>query len=237
MSKLIGISGNLVELEYPKGKIQKRVIVGDVYVKAIEENIGIPIIIPILAKIDLKDLVSRLDGLVLTGGGDISPHFYGEENSNEITDVLIERDEFEIELVKEMVKQGKPVLGICRGMQIINIAFGGTIYKEINHLESTTNEHWQTKPGMKPAHLIHIEKNSILYDIFGKKVYVNSFHHQAIKKVANGFKVTAWSSDDVIEAIEKEGKSFILGVQWHPEEMTEIEYDMSKLFNEFIRNT
>ena len=236
MSKLIGISGNLVDLEYPKGKIQKRVIVGDVYVKAISDVGGIPIVIPITNKKYISDLASKIDGLVLTGGSDISPFLYGEEPLEQLGEICPERDEFEINLIREVISLEKPVLAICRGFQLVNVAFGGNLYQDITYISKVKNQHWQKTDPIFPIHSVRIDEQSSLHKIFGNKTYVNSLHHQVIKKVADGFRAIAWSNDGVIEAIEKEEKSYVLGVQWHPEEMRGDQFNMIELFKDFIKN-
>lgn len=154
------------------------------------------------------------DGLILSGGSDIHPSYYNEEINNAVNiDEL--RDEAEFKLIKAFVEKKKPILGICRGYQALNVAFGGSLYQHI----SNANEHSSFVSGVDLVHDITVAEDSYLYNLYGKKFSVNSAHHQAIKKLGEGFRVIATAHDGVtIEAIEH-NKLPIIGVQWHPERM------------------
>ena len=191
------------------------------YFEAIEEAGGIPILLPNFNNPKLiKDVLSLVDGLLFSGGNDIYPESYYQNRKAKLTYPTLERDRFEMELFDQAQKNGLPILGICRGMQLMNVAFGGTLWQHfrlnpeyLNHARKDTN--------LRPRkHVIGIEKESLLYRIVREGVVtVNTSHHQMIDELALDFKVSAKSvKDDVIEAIEHKNKP-ILGVQWHPETM------------------
>lgn len=174
----------------------------------------------------VEDALNGIDGLLLTGGGDIEPHHYGEEPSPHLTDVEPERDRFELALVREARKRDLPILAICRGIQVLNVAFGGTLIQDIATEQTGPQEHNLKVPPNQPfsrAHEIWVEKDSRLAELMGERladadtVDVNSRHHQAVKRVAEGFRVTATAPDGIIEAIEEPTARFCMGVQWHPE--------------------
>lgn len=171
------------------------------------------------SSITLTDIVSDLDGLVLQGGSDVSPKNYGETPLKPEWAGDYIRDQYEIALVKECVKQHKPILGICRGAQLINVAFGGSLYQDINTQvpQSKTHRHWETYD--QHFHEVHFEKGSLLEQTFKKhKAKVNSIHHQAIKNLGQGLLIEAVSQEDnIIEAIRLEGEPFVYAFQWHPE--------------------
>ena len=178
----------------------------------------------------VNQIVKELRGVVLTGGWDIAPEFYGSDYGGRRHDPV--RDRFEILLAKMMFQMKKPVLGICRGMQLINVAFGGSLYSDVS--EITTKNHWQKIPVDKASHRIFIKRNTKLFQILETdKMEVNSFHHQAIKKIAKGFIISAVSEDGVIEAIEHKEHPYFIGVQFHPEYMFERE-PFVKLFRSFV---
>lgn len=167
-----------------------------------------------------------IDGLLLTGGGDIEPKHYGEEPSPLLSDVEPERDVFELALVREARARDLPILAICRGIQVLNVAFGGSLVQDIPTENTGAQDHNLKVPPNQPfsrAHEIWVEKDSLVAELMGERlvdadtVDVNSRHHQAVKKVADGFTVTATAPDGVIEAIEDSTARFCLGVQWHPE--------------------
>lgn len=185
------------------------------YFKDIFEELNV-ILFPIASLTQLEQVTDICDGLVVTGRTvDINPKYYGEEatdKTNLSKDYDIE-DELDFALIKSFHKANKPILGICAGIQSINVCFGGTLYQDI--------ENHSSKEEIR-MHLINIEKESFLYKCYRTdKIEVNSFHHQAIKKVAENFKITAISQDGIIEAIEYNN---ILGVEWHPEKMRDIQF-------------
>jgi putative glutamine amidotransferase len=174
----------------------------------------------------VDEALKGADGLLLTGGDDVAPARYGEEHHPAVKVVPPERDEFEIALIKEARKRKLPILAICRGIQVLNVAAGGTLIQDIPTQVTGALEHKQGMPQHKPfdlAHEIWIEKDSLLAKLMRERLSdtdsceVNSRHHQSVKAVAPGFQVSATAPDGVIEAIEDPAAQFCLGVQWHPE--------------------
>lgn len=218
MLPIIGITGNIItindydfeffDVNYsPKGFTQAVVKAG-----------GVPIILPLANKENVTEYISMIDALILTGGEDVSPMLYNEEPRKVIGRTSPMRDEFEITLFKEAVLQKKPVLGVCRGLQLINVIFGGTLYQDLSEDKSISIQHVQKTKAEFVTHSIKVKTDSIISDIMESGDYVNSYHHQAINELGNGLEVTAWSKDNVIEAIESVDKDQgIVGVQWHPE--------------------
>ncbi|WP_212391349.1 gamma-glutamyl-gamma-aminobutyrate hydrolase family protein [Sporosarcina beigongshangi] len=189
------------------------------YMQAIIRAGGLPFIIPIGHREDIAQVVSLLDGLLLTGGNDINPILFNEEPHAHLGEVSPSRDLFELELARQMLTVDKPILGICRGLQLLNVAAGGTLYQDI-HQQNTGPilQHIQKAPDAYTSHFIQLEKGSLLEGIAGsERIQVNSFHHQALKDVSTVFNVSGSASDGIIEAVESIDKKFVLGVQWHPE--------------------
>jgi gamma-glutamyl-gamma-aminobutyrate hydrolase PuuD len=174
----------------------------------------------------VEDALQGLDGLMLTGGEDVAPSHYGEPAHAAVVEVEPARDEFEIALVREARARNLPILAICRGIQVMNVAFGGTLVQDIPTQVNTGIDHnlaVPPHPSFSFAHEIWFEKESLLGRLLGERLgdldscEVNSRHHQAVKLVADGFKVSATAPDGIIEAIEDPTARFCLGVQWHPE--------------------
>ena len=181
---------------------------------------GIPFIIPPVDETNsLINSLNALDGLLLTGGADINPLFLGEEPIKELHSINPRRDRQELLLAKLAADRQIPILGICRGIQVMNAAFGGSLYQDIHvQMEGERIKHDQDLGRGYASHTVRIEKDSLLYKLFETEILpVNSFHHQAVKEVAPGFRVTARSSDGVIEAMESTECKSMMGVQWHPE--------------------
>lgn len=169
-----------------------------------------------------EEYVDSFDALVLSGGPNPAPRFYGEEPLWCIGPTYEKRDIFEIALIKACLKADKPILGICRGHQILNVALGGKLWQDMQAQNpKATIQHMQKAPGNSATHYIEIDPASRLHDVLGDGLYVNSRHREAIKKLADGLRVTARSRDGIIEATESVKNDLITTVQWHPENMEE----------------
>lgn len=219
MSKpLIAISGNILTMDSGKLKALPRDYVNRDYSKSVSEAGGIPIIIPVLSGIeDIGKIADSMDGLLLSGGYDVSPDLYGEEPHSGIGFSMREVDLFYISIIKAFYSRRKPILGICKGCQAINVAFGGSLWQDIGEAGNVL-KHDQEAPREDATHSVRISKESRLYRLFGETVRVNSFHHQAVKDIPSGLIESAWAPDGIIEAVEMQ-ESYVLGVQWHPEMM------------------
>ncbi|GAB4209413.1 MAG: gamma-glutamyl-gamma-aminobutyrate hydrolase family protein [Roseiflexaceae bacterium] len=210
------------------------------YVDAVVAAGGAPLLIPLIEQEEvLRTIYDRLDGLLLAGGGDIQPHYYGEEPLPELgtTDAL--RDQVEIPLVRWAMEDGKPVLGICRGLQVLNVALGGTLYQDIPSQIQTDIVHdssYTRKDWTYMAHDIALEPGSRLAEILGVTRFgTNSLHHQSLKTVAEPLQPVGWAPDGVVEAVEGRNGQFVIGVQCHPEALQgEADPRWRALFRRFI---
>jgi putative glutamine amidotransferase len=203
------------------------------YVDAVERGGGTPVLLPPTFQIDVEQLLDAVDGLVLTGGVDVDPQHYGENPRPQLGTIDPKRDDFEIKITKEALRRGKPILAICRGHQVLNVAAGGTLIQDTTSQVPEALKHRQNAPTYYPSHTVRVQEGSRLHGIFGKgELGVNTFHHQAVKDLGEGLVATAWAPDGVIEAMELAGDTFVLGVQWHPERM--IDGEMLKIFKAFI---
>jgi putative glutamine amidotransferase len=210
LKPIIGISSSLNE---------QVLTVPTEYIQAITKFGGVPLILPNVQKDAIDSMVQMLDGLLLTGGGDIDPTLFNEEPHQHLGSITPERDEFEIAIIHKMLKLNKPILGICRGMQILNIAIGGDMFQDIyTQSQSKLLQHAQVAPRNHASHFVKVTEGSMLSDIVQvEKIKVNSFHHQAIREIPSDFKACAIASDGIIEAFESTIHSFVMGLQWHPE--------------------
>lgn len=197
--------------------------VPNTYITSVIKAGGLPVIIPLSDNEELlAEQLDGIDALIMTGGEDFNPLLFGEEPVQALGTVVHERDVYDLTLIKKAVEKGIPLLGICRGMQGINIAFGGTLYQDIPSTYGNKYiKHQQSQSSKWGFHTISIDKSSLLYQILGtEKTTVNSRHHQSANKIAPGFTVTSRATDGIVEAMEKrDGKAVILGVQFHPENM------------------
>jgi putative glutamine amidotransferase len=229
MAPLIGLTADIAD---------KRVQLNRDYHDAIAKSGGIPVILPYVTDLQqMKKLASKLDGLVLTGGNDISPRFFQEEPHPHLGEVSPERDQFEIEFLKIFYPTKKPIFAICRGIQVINVFLGGTLYQDLPSESDSGIQHSQKAPRHYAAHSIQVFPDTFLYQVVkSDKIFVNTYHHQAVKQVANSLRVSAVAPDGVIEGIEtKEQDRFLLGVQWHPEGMYDTEKHAREMFQTFIK--
>lgn len=211
------------------------------YCEGVAKAGGLPLLLPLTSDEELlADIFSRFDGFLISGGPDVDAKHYGEHNLPFNEDISPHRDIMEIFIARKAIQEGKPVFGICRGIQVMNVAMGGTLYQDIYSQlkdKELLLKHSQEAPKWYPTHDIIIEKNSIVWKSFSKeKVGVNTFHHQAVKDVAPGFLVSSRSPDGIIESIEYEGHVFAVGVQWHPELMWQEDEIYLNLFAEFVES-
>lgn len=235
-NKIIGISGNIVLKSVDVFHGNQVTYTAEGFVTAIKKVNGTPLVIPINDPASAKEYISIVDKLLLTGGQDISPEFYGEEPHPKLEETNKDRDLFEIALIKEALRQEKPILAICRGMQLLNVTLGGTLYQDLSLYSEWKVKHAQqpTQPQF-PTHSIKVKKQSILNHILDKSFSVNSYHHQGIKDLADSLIATAWASDGIIEGVEAiQDSQRILGVQWHPELRFEHSSKELMLFDYFV---
>jgi putative glutamine amidotransferase len=189
------------------------------YVRSLELNGGVPVVLAPSGAVLHPALLSRLDGLMLTGGLDMQPSLYGQEPHPSVTRTSAERDEFELKLVREALGAGLPILAICRGQQVLNVALGGTLIQDLPSQVGTAVSH-DDKARLRTgiAHRVAIVPGSRLHALLGADtIEVNSFHHQAVATLGRGLVPTAFAPDGVVEGVELPGARFVVGVQWHPE--------------------
>jgi putative glutamine amidotransferase len=200
---------------------------------------GVPYILPYSKDLSVIDeIVQHIDGLVLSGGVDIDPTFFGEEPIPGLGEIMPERDALELALIEKTLGANLPILAICRGVQILNVAAGGNMYQDLYSQKSGLLQHSQRAPQTHLSHFVRTQEGTLLHSISDCTQFkVNSFHHQAVKDPAPGFISSAASSDGVVEAIESQHHFFVLGVQWHPEHLTSVDETSKRIFNAFIDAT
>lgn len=237
MKPVIGISGSILINKGNAFSGYRRSYVNQDYVEAVLRAGAIPFIIPFNEDLEAtREMVEKVDGIILSGGHDVNPYYYGEDPMLKIGELFPERDIFDMELYKTAIELKKPIFGICRGYQIINVINGGTLYQDLSYADFVKIKHDQVDNPTQATHFVELEEGTFLKNILGEKYKVNSFHHQILKDVAPGFKVVAKSSDGVIESIEKITEdSFVIGVQWHPEMLSASNEKSQEIFNEFVK--
>lgn len=202
---------------------------------AIEKAGGVPILIPYQKEMDA--LLATIDGLYLTGGYDIDPTLFGEEPHPELGIINRVRDEFESKLIDSAMYKDLPILAVCRGSQVLNIALGGDMYQDMySQINTPLLQHQQNAIKSHASHYVYIKEGSLLHRLAGEnKIKVNSRHHQANRKLGDNLIASGLASDGVIEAIESENNRFLLGLQWHPENMAKAGDDISlRIYEGFI---
>lgn len=209
---VVGISGNIKELparsDLPYDVVSRRLSDG------VKEAGGLPIIIPVGSPDLAKDYISMIDKLILSGGQNVTPKFYGESKTIDSDNYSLERDEFELALINEALKQNKPIFAVCRGMQLLNVALGGTLNQNVEH-------HWQEEFS-GTSQKVEILPDSRVSKLLSTGSWVNSFHQQSVKELAPSLIATARDPrDGTIEAYESKDGAPILGFQWHPELLLE----------------
>jgi putative glutamine amidotransferase len=213
--------------------------IGENYISAVKEAGGIPIILPYSSYGKLvESFVERIDGLLITGGNfDINPAFYGEDPIDKIGELNNKRTTFEMEIARIALRTDIPVLGICGGEQLLNVAGGGSLYQDIEAQVKRASNHQQKMPKSETHHSIVIEPDTKLYSILEcETIEVNSTHHQSIKEVGKGFILNAKAPDGIVEGIESYSHRFVLGVQWHPEFLYQKEERFKRLFEAFVKS-
>ncbi|SDP01296.1 putative glutamine amidotransferase [Streptococcus equinus] len=209
---IVGISGNIQELPARSGLEYD--VVSRHLSDGVKEAGGLPIIIPVGSPDLAKSYIDMIDKLILSGGQNVTPKFYGEKQTIDSDDYSLERDEFELALIKEALKQNKPIFAVCRGMQLLNVALGGTLNQKVEH-------HWQ-KDFSGTSQEVEIVPNSRVSQLVSTGAWVNSFHQQSVKELAPSLVATARDPrDGTIEAYESKDGAPILGFQWHPELLLE----------------
>lgn len=227
MSALIGITTFIESDEFAKIRLT--------YANSVATAGGIPVLLsPIVNEPLAEQIAEHLDGLILSGGGDVNPIHYNEEPHSTLNLVCDIRDQYEFQLAKAFIARKKPILAICRGSQLLNVALGGSLIQDVPSQVNTELLHSQKEDRHVATHSIQIEPNSKLAEILGEhQIEVNSFHHQSVKQLPKTCRAIAYAPDGVVEAFEYEGDQFMLAVQWHPECMPNDEH-APKLFQHFI---
>jgi putative glutamine amidotransferase len=228
MPPLIGVSTSEVRVgesarPLPEGDPpQREMVLGMVYAGAVQRAGGIPVVLPPISPEDVPTLVRRLQGVCLSGGPDLDPAAYRARAHAELGPIEPELDAFELELARCAFEAGLPVLGICRGCQVLNVTRGGSLHQHLPDVTDGRVVHRQTEPGRVTTHHVDVAAGTRLARIVGAgDLPVNSFHHQAADRLGDGLVPVAWSPDGVVEAVEDPDAPFFLGVQWHAEGLFE----------------
>ena len=211
--------------------------VNNTYVNSVLMNGGVPYLIPVTDNVEvLRQIVAQLDGIIFTGGEDFAPAYFGEEEHEHLGEVNVTRDTYDLTLFKLASDRNIPTLGICRGLQLINVGMGGTLYQDLPSEKPSDINHRQSEAGTVATHSVSVVEGSLMHQILGQKeVQVNTFHHQAIEKLAPGLKIVGWANDSVPEMIEAYPHRQIIGTQFHPEIFTNAGNElMGKLFKFLI---
>jgi putative glutamine amidotransferase len=231
---LIGVTSSMT-IE----KVPERAYVNSAYLHAVQQAGGVPVVLPPqLSAASLERLARGLDGLLLTGGGDIDPTVFGEAPHPTVYEVAPARDTLELSAVRFALERRLPILAICRGAQLLNVALGGTLFQDVASDPGTQIQHGQLEPRDQPTHKVQVKAGSRLAETLGTdELEVNSMHHQAVKALGRGLAAVAWAPDQIIEGLElTDASRFVLGVQWHPEELVSHSEPARRLFAALVRS-
>lgn len=238
---LIGVSTSEVRIAArvtptPEGEPPDReMALGLKYLRAIEAAGGIPVVMPPLGLDAVQPLLDRLSGVCLSGGPDLDPAAYASKRHPMLGPTEPDLDRFELAIAGAADARGLPILAICRGMQAINVARGGTLHQHLPDRPEASVAHRQKSPGDRLTHPVDVDPATTLHGILGRRrVRVNSFHHQAVRKLGRGLRAVAWAPDGVVEGIEAVGPCFLIGVQWHAECLAERRPRQAALFAAFV---
>lgn len=241
MAPVIGVTATLKEdVEAAATRPLGRFVRADLdYVEGVAQAGGIPMVLPPVTRNGSAErIVDSLDGLLLSGGSDLHPSYYGEEPIPELDVTIPERDEHEMALLDVALRRGIPVFGICRGLQVLNAALGGTLYQDLpSQVEPDLIRHRQETPKWQPTHEVEFYSRTCAAEISGRDVIkVNSYHHQAVRDLSGELIVSACSSDGIVEAVESRDLSdqWIVAVQWHAEAMRETGEEQRSFFEAHV---
>jgi len=189
------------------------------YLRSVEQAGAIPVVLPAVDPGDVPSLLDRFDGVLLSGGVDVDPVLYGQAAHPRLGKVNRRRDDFELALTREALRRDVPILAICRGHQVLNVATGGTLVQDVASLVEGAMRHDASGPRWRRAHAVEVTSPSLLREVLGQgTLSVNSFHHQAVDRIGKGLVVTARCPvDGVVEGLEMPSRRFVVAVQWHPE--------------------
>jgi len=206
------------------------------YLRAVEQAGGVPLLLPAVSLAQAALVLQRVDGLLLSGGGDVDPALYGKKPHPRLGRVDRRRDEFEIALAREALERDVPILAICRGQQLLNVATGGTLLQDIPSELEGASEHDAPGGRRRRSHVVELLPHTRLRAILGRDtVAVNSFHHQAVDRVGRGLTTAGRCPDDgVVEALEARGRRFVVAVQWHPESFWDQPVSFQALFRAHV---
>jgi putative glutamine amidotransferase len=218
----------------------ERATLNSAYLNALQDAGAVPVLItPQFDEATIRALMASVSGLVLTGGGDIYPALYDEAPHEKTAGVAVSRDRMEIEALRIALDANMPVLAICRGMQLLNVALGGSLYQDLPSQCPSDVNHSQTDNGANArgdtTHAVRVEPTSCLASVLAAtELATNSMHHQALKALGDGVRAVAWAPDGVIEGVEMPAERWVLGVQWHPEELYRAHHHARRLFEAFV---
>jgi putative glutamine amidotransferase len=229
---LVGITTSITV-----GQTPERAYVNSAYLHAVQQAGGVPVLLPPqLSKASLERLVRGLDALLLTGGGDVDPATFGEAPHPTLYEVAPARDALETQATLIALEKKMPLLAICRGIQVLNVALGGSLHQDVATEPGTEIQHSQKEAREQTTHRVTVTPRSRLGRVLGAEdLEVNSFHHQVIKSLGRGLVPVAWAPDKLVEGVELDDDSqFVLGVQWHPEHLVGSSEPARRLFSALV---